>query len=357
MARQITKEDIIAFFEDRSSMEDAAGIYRYLLEHPEEVGKFFPEEEWTRLQESEYLPADRVHAAWPQRIWNNIQRQKEPSQRRIGSWQRIAIAAAVVIAVAGIFLLTVRSQRRQRPASGLATITFPARHRDTTLTNTTRNIEVITLDDGSVVELSPAGTLQFSPGFAPDKRPIRLTGEALFTVAADQRRPFTVYANGFSTTALGTVFRIKAYAGSNLSIVHLLHGKVAVRNLKRPAQVEYLLAGQECTFDVVQYALRKVVPHSAAAGGPDIDLLSDGSYAETEEEINFKNLPLPRVLAVLSQSYHKPIRFDSRELSKRKFTGSVDKGTPLDIALNSLASLNDLVVSRQDSSFCISIRK
>ena len=80
---------------------------------------------------------------------------------------------------------------------------------------------------------------------------------------------------------------------------------------------------------------------------PDLSNMDDGSFEETAEAIAFKNMPLPRVLHILSLTYHTPILYRGSELNKRKYTGNIDKQVSLELALNNLAELNDLVVGQQ----------
>ena len=46
-----------------------------------------------------------------------------------------------------------------------------------------------------------------------------------------------------------------------------------------------------------------------------------------------------------------------KDLRGRTFTGSIEKDQPLEDALNTIAQLNDLLASRQDSSYRITTRR
>ena len=84
---------------------------------------------------------------------------------------------------------------------------------------------VISLPDGTRVTLNtdPAIALAYTPG----SRQVRLRrGQALFEVAKDAARPFTVEAAGRRVTALGTVFEVRLDPG-RMKVV-LVEGRVVV---------------------------------------------------------------------------------------------------------------------------------
>jgi transmembrane sensor len=93
-----------------------------------------------------------------------------------------------------------------------------------------------TLADGSIIAMNAGSRLHFPADFPASKRPVYLDeGEALFKVAKNKARPFTVYTPGFSTTALGTEFNIRTYHKEQRVAVSLLHGKILVKDLRRSA--------------------------------------------------------------------------------------------------------------------------
>jgi ferric-dicitrate binding protein FerR (iron transport regulator) len=215
----------------------------------------------------------------------------------------------------------------------------------------------IMLDDSSQVQLFPSSVLRYRRGFEQNKRDVHLIGKAVFTVAHNEQKPFTVFTKNFSTAALGTIFMIEADKSSKISRIQLLQGKVAVRNMAHLDQVEYLLAGQECSFNEKQNTLRKTTMRQ-----PQIPSLTkkeditDGTYEETSAEIIFKNLSLPKVLNKLSNVYQQTICFKNKDVEYRKFSGTVDKHHSLETVLNNLSYLNDLKVEKETDCFRISLQ-
>src|SRR6201991_1695621 len=304
----ITKERIIDFFEDRSSAEEADEIYRYLQETPEWVSVWFNEEEWETFQHAEDLPQ-----SWSQDLLEKIDAVKSPQEGRVRWMGGGKVAAAMIGILLGFVFVWQRYAKRGGSSAETIALSSDAA-RDTTLVNGKRVLQRVTLDDGSVVELSPASRITFHRGFQQDKRTVLLSGEAVFRIAAEKSRPFIVFARGFSTTVLGTEFRIRAYADSVVSSIQLLSGKVMVRNLEHPDQTTYLLAGQECTFNNVKNSLGGMIATHPASPSPrngaPLNSQTAGSLEDNDNEILFKNESLTRVLTKLSEFYHTPVHFD-----------------------------------------------
>jgi transmembrane sensor len=353
---KITKELLAAFFEDRCSTEEAEAIHRHLKENPQLLHDYFPDEEWLTFEEVQALPGQRS-----EKVWEAIQGTKHPVTGRISTLYLLRTAAAIIVVIAGFFIYKQYADRKPGPGVRLAA-TQPAENRDTLLVNRTEHLLRDTLTDGSMVELSPASALRFHWNFDRASRFITLSGEALFDVTKDAHRPFTVITGGVTTTVLGTIFRIRAYTGGNIASIRLLKGKVLVRNLIHPAQEEVLLEGQECTFDNAKNNLSRAVAdrpamHAAIQGGHTGVLPAGSSMEETDKEILFKHLPLPSVFGILSKTYHTPILFTNTELRNRNFTGSIQKNQSIEDALNTIAQLNDLSVTRRDDGYRITLRQ
>jgi transmembrane sensor len=98
------------------------------------------------------------------------------------------------------------------------------------------------LTDGSVVHLDVAS--EVSARVSSDRRDIELVrGRALFEVAHDKSRPFTVSAGSARVTALGTQFQVSREA-EGVRVV-LTEGSVAVADADVPSWRETLRPGEE----------------------------------------------------------------------------------------------------------------
>lgn len=82
--------------------------------------------------------------------------------------------------------------------------------------------------DGSVIRMNGGSTLRYPETFVHDKREVWLEGEAFFTIAHDESRPFIVHAANTTTRVLGTSFNIKAYKGEGELQIAVVDGRVEV---------------------------------------------------------------------------------------------------------------------------------
>jgi ferric-dicitrate binding protein FerR (iron transport regulator) len=105
----------------------------------------------------------------------------------------------------------------------------------------------LTLGDGSQVWLNVDSRLKYPEKFTNNGRNVYLTGEALFEVTQDRRKPFRVHTQRLVTTVLGTSFQVRAYADDRLAQVTVSTGKVAVQPVDslRPTGRPYLLHPQQ----------------------------------------------------------------------------------------------------------------
>lgn len=83
------------------------------------------------------------------------------------------------------------------------------------------------LADGTSVILNSETRLRFPSFFTGNERKIFLSGEAYFTVARDEDRPFYVEILGGKIRVLGTRFNVKARVGQN-AYATLISGKVEI---------------------------------------------------------------------------------------------------------------------------------
>lgn len=90
----------------------------------------------------------------------------------------------------------------------------------------------MTLPDGTAVTLNTASRLRvdYGPGY---RRVQLLAGQALFEVAKDPARPFTVVAGDRAITALGTEFDVRLEPDHKVRVT-LIEGRVKVARLKPP---------------------------------------------------------------------------------------------------------------------------
>jgi len=77
----------------------------------------------------------------------------------------------------------------------------------------------IVLSDGSRVTLNSGSEIRYPATFIKDIREVKLTGEAFFDVAKDQKHPFIVNTGKLNVEVLGTTFNVSAYDNLPVEVV------------------------------------------------------------------------------------------------------------------------------------------
>lgn len=100
---------------------------------------------------------------------------------------------------------------------------------------------IITLPDNSSVHLNSGARIEYPVVFKKDKREVFLTGEAMFDVVHDDKKPFIVKTFTSEVSVLGTKFDVEAYKESSIFSTTLFEGRVKVVNLSDPERKGVIL--------------------------------------------------------------------------------------------------------------------
>lgn len=166
----------------------------------------------------------------------------------------------------------------------------------------------ITLKDGSVVDLNAETRLQVS--FARSERRLVLgEGEAIFDVAHDEHRPFTVQAANRVVRVVGTQFDVRSREGE--LTVTVARGKVQVRPMAAGAGQAYLLtAGQRLQVSRTGVeALKMVDPQE--------------TFSWRAGRLVYRDQPLADVVADLNRQFVEQIEIEDPDLARTPITGVV----------------------------------
>lgn len=98
--------------------------------------------------------------------------------------------------------------------------------------STSRGTEFrVILSDGTTVWINAESRLTYPSRFVGCERRVRLEGEAYFSVAKDEDKPFIVETDRMQTRVLGTEFNLQNYEGM-ASHLTLIHGHVEVKAIQ-----------------------------------------------------------------------------------------------------------------------------
>lgn len=269
---------------------------------------------------------------------------------RVVWMKRLAWTAAAVL------LLTAGAQWWQWSQKTTPPLMAAAANTDTNevlqIRNTTRQKDTMQLPDGSVAVLHPGSTLSFARHFDTAYRSLYLQGEACFTVIKDTRRPFTVYANGIATTALGTRFSVSTFYNEQVR-VRLLEGKVVVQAQEQRLAMHpvYLTPGQECMVNNINgVTLVNTFPLTTHRSGHTV---ATGNTPVSNGALEFSRAPLTSVFKRLEKEYHVSITYPGITIGRLSFTGTFLPTDSLSVVLTIICKTNDLAFVQKDNQVTI----
>ena len=266
-------------------------------------------------------------------------------------FRKLGLAAAAMGAIVlCAHLLKRKEAGKEMAAAGLPPI---GRNKPETkqVANNTNQPENIRLEDGSQVVLYPNSSISYREPFDSLRRNVDMHGKALFKVAGDIKRPFTVIAGNLATTALGTEFLVNAQPEAPKISVRLLEGKVVVRALTKALSnnLVYLKPGEELTIDpqLTQYAVRSF------ADPADKKSVHRKKHIEEISVLSFSKEPLSNVFTTIEKMYHVRIRYKEKAIRQLSFTGDFFPSDSLEIVITAICNTNDLSFEEKDNIITI----
>jgi transmembrane sensor len=269
------------------------------------------------------------------------------------SWVAAASVIAVLAGIAGLeywktekppVVATAANTQKEQPQAATAR---------QVITNSTSATQLFSLPDGSKVRLSKGSSIAFDRGRTA-RRDIALTGEAVFTVAHDKTRPFTVHSKDLAVTALGTVFGVDDTHNAFTTVL-LYSGKVVVKKAAtgvRGFSDVYLAPGQQLTVNRNDWSVSIRMALPAPSG-------TERQAAPAARQLmTFTRQPLTEIFNELHNAYHITISYDTAAVKNIDFTGTFNsEKESLESFLSTLCDLNELTLKKtKDKGFSIQPR-
>ena len=312
--------------------------FAYLLEKynegtcTEEEKKFV--EHWyavTQNEDRQHLDESDLDAMEPvmwQEIQNRIQTDqtaeivplhpsgKLPSFRwtafRRTEFRWTAIAASVIILLGVFFML----RNKEVMVAGTGS---EVRAGWLKKTNTSAEKLLVTLPDGSEVNLSPNSSIEYPNIAQNNKREVYLTGDAFFEIQKSKTKPFFVYTGKVVTKVLGTSFFVRAQNENKQVSVEVVTGRVAVfeKSEKETSSPEVVLTPNQKT--VYMSEEKQFVTSLVDAPKP---IVTTGNV-EKPVSYEFADEPLRNVIDRLSNSYGIKIELETENLGECPLTANL----------------------------------
>lgn len=189
----------------------------------------------------------------------------------------------------------------------------------------------ITLPDGSLVVLNVASQLTIPVDYAEGNRTLRLTGEALFTVAHNKHAPFVVLAGPSVTQVLGTSFSVRHYPTDTAAIVAVQDGKISV-------------GGDSSMTPAIVTANQQVLV--SWGGMSAINSATLANFAFATGRVMLDGISLRDAIPELNRWYDADIRLADPTLALRRITAEGASGSVSDLAAILAVTFDDIGVVR-----------
>lgn len=164
----------------------------------------------------------------------------------------------------------------------------------------------ITLGKGTEVVLAPGSTLT-AANTSGEIRTVRLTGEAYFAVAHNDRLPFVVLTTGAVVRDIGTRFLVRASALSARTDVVVAEGAVEIKNAAGGVARVEVRAGQTAFSENGKVSIA-------------IPVNLDQSLGWLQGRLAFVDVPLSKVASELERWYGTPVRVEGDAIRTRTLT-------------------------------------
>lgn len=258
-----------------------------------------------------------------------------PSPNRKGVLWRLgrygAAAAAAVGLLFGVWHLSDRHAYREMSARPISLET-PAGQRIT-----------MQLPDGTHVQLNAGTKLEYPQVFAKGMRRVKLSGEAMFEVSHDARRPFVVQTFASEIEVLGTRFNVLSDEQNARFSTTLVEGRVRVRSRLDPSQV--LTMQPNDMVELIGGKLRKTTTQDFR------------DLCWTEGLIHIKRMPFDELMQRFEMAYSIKITIDRNTLPEIDLqSGKIRISDGIDYALHVLQQVADFTYTHDEEENEIVIR-
>lgn len=192
----------------------------------------------------------------------------------------------------------------------------------------------LTLPDGSEVIVGGGSRIMYPERFLGKERSVYFSGEGLFDVTGDAKRPFVVNVGGTTVRVTGTRFNIKAYDEDNRQTITLMEGRVDVTFADGQEPI-HLTPGKAVFFD-------------RDAGEINLYDLAESKYpAWYKGEFDAYHSSFLQIAKDLERIYDVRIIFRDERLESTMFYISIVKAESVDMILEALRNSTPFDIRRE----------
>ena len=241
-------------------------------------------------------------------------------RRGLRRFARIAaVAAAVILSIAGIDFIVVDNYLRDNTCTNIVTSSCDKGE--------------YTLPDGSKIWLNSGSVLRYYGDFAEGKRIVELEGEGFFKVSRNPSRPFILKTDDMDIEVLGTEFDVINYKDFGTTEAILCSGSIRASGGHLPTPV-VMKAGDHLVYD-------------KKSGRTTLRQVDASNYSQWfNDTIAFDNMPLADILINLERRY--AIEIDAPEAWKNslRMTFKIKHNENIDDVLHAMSLVVGLRYTR-----------
>ncbi|MDH6306257.1 transmembrane sensor [Parabacteroides sp. PF5-5] len=186
-------------------------------------------------------------------------------------------------------------------------------------------ISHITLPDETKVSLNGGSRLTYPVTFAGERH-VTLSGEGVFDVTKDEKKPFFVHSDNMLVKVLGTCFGLKAYSEDKQTIVTLASGSVNVYPLgnKSPNGI-FMKPNQQIILD----NKTKEIQHK--------NVIADDYITWKDGILTFREQTIEEIAITLERHFGMKVIILSEKIRDEKYSAQFKHGETLDEVLHKLS--------------------
>lgn len=187
-------------------------------------------------------------------------------------------------------------------------------------------VRTLMLPDSSIVKIN-SGSILIYPEHFTDKRDVFLNGEAYFTVARNETKPFTVKTTDMEVEVLGTTFNISSYSDNESSSTTLESGKVNVRFKNEVSESLILQPNEQVAYNRHSKLIAKSV------------VKVENVIAWTEGKLIIQGMTIEEIAKVIERRYALKVNLNAHKYKDERITMKVSHEEDITEFMNVLSFL------------------
>ena len=269
-------------------------------------------EDWIRQSEDNYKIAKQIHTIYLATdtiaVLDKVDKEGalkkvlgEMSGKKKTLWLNRLQRVAAVLLIPDLITILVQNMIHESPEIQLVEVkTNPG------MTTT------LNLPDGTTVHLNSESSLQYPSRFEGDRREVKLSGEAYFSVTRNLKQRFIVSTpHDTRIEVLGTRFNVEAFEKDTVIATTLLEGKV-----------RFAYSADDPSKSVIMKPGEKLIYNSNRMQAQLLPTTGESETAWKDGRIVFLDTPFQQALRMLEKRYNVEFVVSTSRYSKDSFTGS-----------------------------------